>query len=323
MHIYWFKDSKTGHIKQVDALLSELKKSSKFLLTHVDSLNKKFGLENIESIFTELPKTNQKVVLIGAGHGVYENILNSKKFLIKNFNNQAIAIAILRPSKKLNSFDMVCAPEHDFNNKILPKNVTTFIGSLAEPSYSPIDKSQAMIAIGGTSKHYKFDGDVLLGQLQFILSMYQNYEFRIFNSRRTPETINLKIEEELRKHSNAQFIDFNSMESKSFQQSLQQAALKFVTPDSVNLTFESLSTTGKTYLIQIEAPSYRRIFGSRKIRESMNKLVQSKQVGVVSLVKKKGGINVSKIENPSEYVEPLAEVEKLAYSIINFINIQK
>ena len=76
-------------------------------------------------------------------------------------------------------------------------------------------------------------------------------------------------------------------------------------------------------MIQIEAPSYKRIFGSRKIRESMNKLVQSKQVGVVSLVKKKGGINVSKIENPSEYTEPLAEVEKLAYSIINFINIQK
>ena len=55
----------------------------------------------------------------------------------------------------------------------------------------------------------------------------------------------------------------------------------------------------------------------------MSKLVQSKQVGVVSLVKKKGGINVSKIESPSEYIEPLAEVEKLAYSIINFINIQK
>ena len=160
MHIYWFKDSKTGHIKQVDALLNELKKSSRFILTHVDSLNKKFSLENIESIFTEPPKTNQKVVLIGAGHGVYENILNSKKFLIKNFNNQAIAIAILRPSKKLKSFDMVCAPEHDFGNKTLPKNVTTFIGSLAEPSYSAIDKSQAMIAIGGISKHYKFDGDV-------------------------------------------------------------------------------------------------------------------------------------------------------------------
>ena len=105
MHIYWFKDSKTGHIKQVDALLNEIKKSSRFILTHVDSLNKKFGLENIESIFTAPPKTNQKVVLIGAGHGVYENILNSKKFLIKNFNNQAIAIAILRPSKKLKSFE--------------------------------------------------------------------------------------------------------------------------------------------------------------------------------------------------------------------------
>ena len=127
MHIYWFKDSKTGHLKQVDALLNELKKDSKFLLTHVDCLDKKFSLENIECIFAEPPKTNQKIVLIGAGHGVYENILNSKKFLIKNFNTQAIAIAILRPSKKLKSFDMVCAPKHDFGNKTLPKNVFNFL----------------------------------------------------------------------------------------------------------------------------------------------------------------------------------------------------
>ncbi len=323
MHIYWFKDSKTGHLKQVDALLNELKKDAKFVLTHIDCLEKKFRLKNIESIFKEPPKTNQKIILIGAGHGVYENILNSKKFLIKNFNMQAIAIAILRPSRKLKSFDMVCAPQHDFRNKALPKNVSTFIGSLAEPSYSPVDKNQAMIAIGGISKHYKFDGDVLLKQLQFILSMYQNYQFRIFNSRRTPDSINLKIENELKKYPNAKFFDFNSIESKNFQESLQQAAIKFVTPDSVNLAYESLSTSGKTYLIQVEAPSYRRIFGSKKIREAMSKLVQSKQVGVVSLVTKKGRINVSKIENPAEHIEPLAEVEKLAFSIINFINTQK
>ena len=90
MHIYWFKDSKTGHIKQVDALLNELKKDAKFVLTHIDCLEKKFRLKNIESIFKEPPKTNQKIILIGAGHGVYENILNSKKFLIKNFNMQLL-----------------------------------------------------------------------------------------------------------------------------------------------------------------------------------------------------------------------------------------
>jgi hypothetical protein len=102
--------------------------------------------------------------------------------------------------------------------------------------------------------------------------------------------------------------------------SVNESALKFVTPDSSNLVFESLSTVGQTYLIQIEDPQYRRIFGTKKIRESMNEIVKSKRVGVVSLLKKKGGIDISSIEPPLSHVEPLAEVEKVAFSIMKIIN---
>ena len=52
----------------------------------------------------------------------------------------------------------------------------------------------------------------------------------------------------------------------------------------------------------------------------MNELVNSKRVGVVSLINKKGGIDISKIESPSPYFEPLAEVEKMSFSIMEFIN---
>jgi hypothetical protein len=86
------------------------------------------------------------------------------------------------------------------------------------------------------------------------------------------------------------------------------------------LVFEALSAKGQTYLIQIENPRYRRIFGTRKIRESMNELVNSKRVGVVSLLNKNGGIDISKIESPSPHFEPLAEVEKVSFSIMKFIN---
>ena len=115
----------------------------------------------------------------------------------------------------------------------------------------------------------------------------------------------------------------NSPESDSFQVTLNESALKFVTPDSSNLVFEALSTMGQTYLIQIESPKYRRIFGAKKIRESMSELVNSKRVGVVSILNKKGGIDISKIENPSLHFEPLAEVEKVSFSIMKFINHQK
>jgi hypothetical protein len=65
---------------------------------------------------------------------------------------------------------------------------------------------------------------------------------------------------------------------------------------------------------------YRRIFGAKKIRESMNELVKLKRVGVVSILNKNGGINISKIETPSPHFEPLAEVEKVSFSIMKFIN---
>ena len=323
MHIYWFKDSITGHLKQVDALLNQLKQELVFSLTSIDCSKTKTPLKDSESIFSKLEETDQSIILIGAGHKVYSRILQSKKYLKNNYCRHAISIAILRPTYEVNSFDLICAPKHDFQKRRVPKNVITFQGSLAAPSHTPINENQAIIAIGGLSKHYKFDKEILMHQLHYILSMYPNYEFKIFNSRRTPDAINLKIKEELNQYSNANFIDLNSPGSDVFQDSINQSALKFVTPDSSNLVFEALSAHGKTYLIQIEDPKYRRIFGAKKIRKSMNELVNLKRVGVVRILNEKGRTNFSKIENPSEHFEPLAEVKKIAFSIMKFINSQE
>jgi len=323
MHIYWFKDSITGHLKQVDALLNQLKQELVFSLTSIDCSKTETPLKGSKSIFSKLDETDQSIILIGAGHKVYSRILESKKYLKNNHDKQATSIAILRPTYALNSFDLICAPKHDFQKRRLPKNVITFQGSLAAPSHTPINENQAIIAIGGLSKHYKFDKEILMKQLHYILSMHPNYEFKIFNSRRTPHAFNSKIKEELNQYSNAKFIDLDSPGSNTFQDNLNQSALKFVTPDSSNLVFESLSAYGKTYLIQIEDPKYRRIFGAKKIRESMNELVDLKRVGIVSIINKKGGADIYKIENPSAHFEPLAEVKKIAFSIMKFINPQK
>ena len=36
MHIFWYKDSITGHLKQVDALLMQLQKEVRFSLSSID-----------------------------------------------------------------------------------------------------------------------------------------------------------------------------------------------------------------------------------------------------------------------------------------------
>ena len=54
MHIYWFKDSITGHLKQVDALLNQLRKEVVFSLTSIDCSKTKPHLKGSKSIFAKL-----------------------------------------------------------------------------------------------------------------------------------------------------------------------------------------------------------------------------------------------------------------------------
>lgn len=316
MNVYWFQDSKTGHLKQVQALLDQLKKEIELSIITINVTNQ----ESFSKIFSNQDQFDGPTILIGAGHEVYSKILQAKKYLKKTISKDLFSIAVLRPSYKLSSFDLIIAPEHDFRKKRIPENVIPFQGSLSATSQNPVDENMAIIAIGGPSKHYKFDQEILIRQLQYILSVHPKHKFKIFNSRRTPEVLNLRLKDELNKHPNAKFIDLNSPESNTFQESLNESALKFVTPDSSNLVFEALSANGQTYLIQIESQKYRRIFGAKKIRESMNELVNSRRVGVVSILNKNGGVDISKIENPSPHFEPLAEVEKVSFSIMKFIN---
>ena len=319
MNVYWFQDSKTGHLKQVQALLDQLKKEIVLSVTPINYSNH----ESFSEMFSDKDHADGPTILIGAGHDVYSKILQAKKYLQKFISKDIFSIAVLRPSYKLNSFDLIIAPEHDFQKRRLPKNIILFQGALAATSQNSIDESKAIIAIGGPSKHYKFDEEILMKQLQYIISVHPKHEFKIYNSRRTPDSLNIKLKDELNNFSNAKFIALNSTESDTFQDSLNISSLKFVTPDSSNLVFEALSAMGQTYLIQIERPTYRRVFGAKKIRESMNQLVNSKRVGVVSILNKKAGIDISKIEPPSQHVEPMAEIEKVSFSIMKFTNQQK
>lgn len=319
MHVFWFKDSVTGHLKQVNALLTQLQKEVQFSLSSINCDKKNNVVDILQSTLMKDDNEKLPIVLIGAGHGVYPKIISSKKFIKKTLDLDSISIAIMCPSRNITAFDLICAPEHDFIKRIVPKNVITYQGALASPSFTASDDKKAIIAIGGKSKHYKFDEKVVLMQLRYVLNIHPNHVIKIFNSRRTPQSLNAKIEVELKNFSNARFIDINHPNDVSFDASLNESSLKFVTPDSANLVFESLSTHGKTYLIQIESPSYRRWFGSKKIRSTMNELVISKRVGAVSLLPKKNNLNISKIENPHPILEPLAEVEKVSFAIKKYL----
>ena len=77
MNVYWFQDSKIGHLKQVKALLDQLKKEMKFSLFTINLSHQK----DLSQLLHDQHQLNASTMLIGAGHDVYSGILRAKKYL--------------------------------------------------------------------------------------------------------------------------------------------------------------------------------------------------------------------------------------------------
>jgi uncharacterized protein len=320
MHVYWFQDSKIGHLNQVQALLDELTKENDLVITKVHCPERSVfnWLKSFLSNDSIQSQQDNLTLLIGAGHSTYPQILKTQKALKQTSN--LLSVAILKPSFNTNDFDLICAPEHDYPSTKKSNNVHLFKGSLATTSLIEPTPKKGIIGLGGSSKHYDFDSELVGKQIEYVLTTHPHHHFNIYNSRRTPSSLNQAIKDMSQEFQNFTFIDMESPKAKSFQEDLQTSELKFVTPDSSNLVFEALSCKGKTYVMQIERLVRSKTSGSTKIRNTINALVANRQVGTLTINTPTQGLKVHAMEHPVVGLEPLAEAEKTAYVIQDLIN---
>ena len=225
-------------------------------------------------------------------------------------------VSILCPNYFLrNRFDHICIPIHDNHKKIDNNKKITFEGSLSSVFDVDTNSGISMIAIGGTNKHFKFDIDSLLKQINYVVSLYPNINWHIFNSRRTPQEMNTQILKLTKNYKNIDFIDVDNSNSLDlFKKYIKESSMKIVTPDSVNMVYECLSSKGETILLNM--PSKK----NNKIVLSIQALKKDKRVGHILISNLSGGITTHKLEKQNKYFDVLREVEKLSYSILKNIN---
>jgi mitochondrial fission protein ELM1 len=316
MKILWVKDGKLGHEKQVDALLKEISKDTDTTIT--ENITKSFILEVIEFLsfgFIQTDKENLKEqdfdLIIGAGNKSFIRMANLA-IICRN----AKIVSILCPNYLLRSrFDHICIPIHDNHKKIDSNKKITFEGSLSSVFDIDTNPDVSMIAIGGNNKHFNFDIDSLIKQINYIVSLYPSINWHIFNSRRTPEDMNIELSKLTNSYKNIFFIDVDDSNSLDlFKKYTREASMKLVTPDSVNMVYECLSSRGETILLNM--PSKK----NNKIVLNINALKKDKRVGYISTLNLSEGITTHKLEKQNIYFDVLREVEKLSYSILKSIN---
>ena len=317
MNILWIKDGKKGHEKQVQALLEELSKTIDIKIYqedyHISSLKRFFDIfhHSTSYVFKKydscniIKSYNQNEInlVIGAGSNIHTRLLLLKKFLKDIYNKDIIAISVLTPSLFKNEFNFICAPNHDEIKLSNIKNTIFFEGSLAKVSIQEPDDSIGLIGLGGINNHFIFNEDDLIKQIEYILSLYPNKDWYLFSSRRTSDLMIDKIKRLTNSFSNL------IVAHENFDEIIKHASIKFITQDSMNMVYESLSTKGQTFVFNMKYKN------ENKITKQIKKLIENKQIGYIENIAMSDGLKKIKIQPQNPHFEVFAEVEKLSFQL--------
>ena len=298
MKICWFKDSKIGHEKQVHAILDNLALTQDLIIEERDISNPVW-LELLLYLLKIKPKQDSiPDIIIGAGSKTTIPMLRYK------INSKTKVISVMKPQFFESKFDLIVAPRHDY--KVVPDNVFTYIGSIAKVNINPDLENIGLIVIGGVNKHFNFDDDYLISQIDFVISLFPNTKWIVFNSRRTPKSFNERIK---KSSSIEKFIDVTT-NFEPLNNYLPKAKFKFVTPDSVNMIFESLSSSGETYLFDMHSPR------ENKITKLIDEVKDNKYVGFLEeKYLENSEIKTISLNKPNTLHDTFREVEKVVYEI--------
>ena len=298
MKICWFKDSKIGHEKQVHAILDNLALSQDLLIEE-RYISNPVWLELLLYLLKIKPKQDSiPDIIIGAGSKTTIPMLRYK------IDSKTKVISVMKPQFFESKFDLIVAPRHDY--KVVPDNVFTYIGSIAKVNINTELEDIGLIVIGGVNKHFNFDNDYLISQIDFVISLFPDTNWIVFNSRRTPESFNERIKKTT---SIEKFVDV----TKNFEplnDYLSKAKFKFVTPDSVNMIFESLSSSGETYLFDMYSPR------ENKITRLVDEVKNNRYAGFLEEKNLKNSeIRTVTLNKPNTLHDTFREVEKIVYEI--------
>ena len=298
MKICWFKDSKIGHEKQVHAILDNLALTQDLLIEEI-YISNPVWLELFLYLLKIKPKQDSiPDIIIGAGSKTTIPMLRHK------IHSKTKVISVMKPQFFESKFDLIVAPRHDY--KVVPDNVFTYIGSIAKVNINPELEDIGLIVVGGLNKHFNFDNDYLISQIDFVISLFPNTEWIVFNSRRTPKSFNERIKKST---SIEKFIDVTS-NFEPLDDYLSKAKFRFVTPDSINMIFESLSSSGETYLFDMHSPR------ENKITKLIDEVKDNKYVGFLEeKYLENSEIKTISLNKPNTLHDTFREVEKVVYEI--------
>ena len=259
LRILVIADDKAGHQNQSLGLAQAIARYRPIELTQVDPVppleaGRCLLLEQRPSRWQGAPVPD---LLISTGSGTHLSLLAATRIFPEAFSVLLCTSAL--PSRL---FDLNVVPEHD--NHSPGKNIVFTKGVLNKvvPS-SKRTPGYGLMLIGGESKHYHWNNRKLIDQIHSVLAQAPQVDWHLTNSRRTPETFNRLLTTQLPQ---IRFHPWQETPPGWLPEQLANAGKVWVTPDSVSMVYESLTSGSEVYLFSLRSRRTRVARGIEALR---------------------------------------------------------
>ena len=289
-HWLYLHDGKPGHFNQLLGLSEALAAKNPAHTSSWLNVSRLTFANKMLATGAEVRSVPAADVIVAAGHSTHWlTLILGKKF-------GAHTVVVMRPSWPVAWFDSVIMPKHDAANRSLASNIHVTEGAmniLGSQSYQPNNKG--LVLLGGDSKHFDWPKEQVTSQVCTIMRTHPGLEWTVADSRRTPQSQLLNIQAV---YPNASLQSHSNCPKGWLVEQMRQANVIWISPDSVSMVYEALSSGAAVGLIELPPKT------KNRINHSMLKLIAE---GKVSSVTKDSEITLANAPLPR-----LNETEKAA-----------
>jgi len=254
--VWFFTDDKPGHLNQLKGLESRLSVHVKIEARWFSISNKKISW--FDTLLKRFSYDGEQApdLVVGAGRRTHKYLVAAKR------SYDCFSLVLMRPSLPLTLFDAAVIPEHDSpavkNNILVTVGVLNNIVPRDLNAQSNASKKRGLILIGGESKHYIWDDEFILQQLESIVASSNNVEEWILgNSRRTPDSFLALLKE--KNFSKLNVVEHQNTDSSWLPKQMANSERIWVTPDSVSMVYEAITSGGVTSIFELKPKKETRV----------------------------------------------------------------
>ncbi|MCH8499664.1 MAG: mitochondrial fission ELM1 family protein [Marinobacter sp.] len=262
--IWLLTDEKPGHKSQLRGLANRLKTHAAAKSWWIDC--REVAVGRLHAMLGRRPASldvpeefAQPDLIIAAGQSTHR--------LMEALRRQpAMKVVLMRPSFPQRWMDACIIPAHDTPKPGPNLLITTGVLNAVAPLARLTDKRQALVLLGGPSRHYQWDEADLVHQLQLLRDHYPEWQWVISTSRRTPESTLRAIQPLASPR--FKLVDYRDTHSQWHAHTLSDSRAVWVTPDSASMVYESVTSGVPTGLFNLPAGKSERV--SQGIRQLVN-----------------------------------------------------